>query len=161
MHARAIATQKYIINSGSLKNDASASVSVLSKNWPQVTQSPHASSPLSGWPLGAQQNRLGDPHLLEQYPSLRSKKTISDRMMRNATKAVSTPMSVASSQPWKRSQALRMAPRSDRRARVRSRRTRVDSLMASCSQSIVTYEAYHTRVPFARLPSSSPSSKVP
>ena len=39
------------------------------------------------------------------------------------------PMMVTTSQPWNRSQPLAMAPRKDRRASYRSRRTRKDSLI--------------------------------
>lgn len=40
--------QKYMRNSGSLKNEDSASASPLPKYWPHETQSPHVSLPLSG-----------------------------------------------------------------------------------------------------------------
>ena len=115
---------------------------------PVLTVFPFASTPKAPAHVSQLlQNLLARHHPSRQYPSLRSKRNCSPRMMKNAAIAVKKPTIVTVTQSTLRSIALRIFPLVDLRECSLQRRD--DSLIASCSQSTDEKDEYHTRTPFS------------
>ena len=106
-----------------------------------------------------QQNLRAFHHPAMQYPYLMSNSHCSLLTIKKAATAVRNPTMVTMIQPIRRSPAIRIRPPTDLRRRRRYKR--VESLIASCSQSMEEKEEYQTRIPFTRTTPSVSRSGSP